>query len=273
MENKYIIYFLLGVLIALAIAIVLTAIVKLIGKKKVGPIVMIIIGFVSFLASLSIAITIYLTNYNHKDQSADDYLKSSTLVSVNKIDDGYFFDGIGSKNAIIFYPGAKVEYTAYAPLLYNLALEGIDCFLIDMPCNLAFLGKSKANNILGKYNYENYYLMGHSLGGAMGASYLANNTDKFKGLILLASYSTVKLPDNFNVLSIYGTNDGVLKMDKYTENKTNLPANFKEVVIDGANHSGYANYVTQSDDHLATITVAEQQSKTRLAILSFIYGN
>ena len=271
MTNKYIVYFILGLLIALAISVILSGIIKLIGRKKIKPLAMIIVGVISFISSLCIAISLYVGNYNHADKDAYKSLESSTLVKVNKIDEGYFFDGEGSKNAIIFYPGAKVEYVSYAPLLANLAKEGIDVFLIEMPLNLAFFGKSKANNIISKYNYENYYLMGHSLGGAMGASYLANNSDKFKGLILLASYSTVKIPDNIKVLSIYGSRDGVLKLDKYEKNKANLPAGFTEYVIDGANHSGYANYVTQSDDNLATITVSEQQSKTRLAILIFVY--
>lgn len=34
-----------------------------------------------------------------------------------------------------------MEDTAYLPLLSELAVKGIDCFLIKMPCNLAFLGR------------------------------------------------------------------------------------------------------------------------------------
>ena len=112
--------------------------------------------------------------------------------------------------------------------------------------------------------------MGHSLGGAMGATYVASNPDKFKGLILLASYSTKEIPDSINLLSIYGSNDGVLNMEHYKENKSNLPSSTIEYVIEGANHSGFANYVTQSDDHLASITYSLQQELTKNKIIEFI---
>lgn len=37
---------------------------------------------------------------------------------------------------LIFYPGGKVEHTAYAPLLYACAEKGILCALIEMPGNV-----------------------------------------------------------------------------------------------------------------------------------------
>ena len=270
MEYEYIVYFFMGLLVAFAIGVTLSTIIKLIARKRLKLRFTILIGFISFIVSLSIAVGIYVGNYNHADISAEKYLESNTEVEVTKIDDGYFFNGKGNQDAIIFYPGAKVEAKAYAPLLFELAKDGIDTFLIEMPCNLAFLGKSKANSILNNYNYNNYYLMGHSLGGAMGASFVASNSTKFSGMILLASYSTAKLKENLKVLSIYGTNDGVLNLEKYEANKSNLPSSTIEYIIPGANHSGYANYVTQSDDHLALITVKEQQDLTKNKIIEFL---
>ena len=37
----------------------------------------------------------------------------------------------------IFYPGAKVEASAYMPLLIQLAAQGITSVLVEMPFNLA----------------------------------------------------------------------------------------------------------------------------------------
>ena len=39
----------------------------------------------------------------------------------------------------IFYPGGKVGYTAYAPLILALAEQDILCVLLEMPFNLAVL--------------------------------------------------------------------------------------------------------------------------------------
>ena len=270
MEDKYILYFFLGLLVAVAIGIILSVIIKLIIKNKLKISVTIIIGIISFFASFGIAFGIYVGSYNHADISVNKYLVSTSDVEVNKIDQGYYFDGKGNETAIIFYPGAKVEASSYAPILFEIAKSGIDTFLVEMPFNLAFFGKDKANKIIDNYNYDNYYLMGHSLGGAMGASFVASNPDKFSGMILLASYSTVKIPDNLKVLSIYGTNDGVLNFEKYETNKANLPSSTIEYVISGGNHSGFANYVTQSDDHLASITVLDQQELTKNKIIDFI---
>ena len=107
-------------------------------------------------------------------------------------------------------------------------------------------------------------------GGVVAAQYYNENEDKLDGLILIESRSNVKLSDDAKVLSIVGSLDGVLK--SYEESKKYLPSNFKEVVIDGGNHSGFANYGEQDGDNKATITKEEQQEKTVEAIVEFVKG-
>ena len=80
----------------------------------------------------------------------------------------------------------------------------------------------------------------------------------------------MKLNDNANVLSIVGSLDGVLK--SYEESKKYLPNSFKEVWIDGGNHSGFANYGEQAGDNKATISKEEQQELTVEAIVEFAKG-
>ena len=46
---------------------------------------------------------------------------------------------------LIFYLGGKVENTAYAPLLHDLAADGILCVLVKIPCNLAVLDMNAAD--------------------------------------------------------------------------------------------------------------------------------
>ena len=105
----------------------------------------------------------YLTDYYHAEESVKKFLESSDIVQVTKIKEGYFFDGPGEESAIIFYPGAKVEETSYAPILFKLAEEGVDSFLLSMPFHIAFFGENKADSIMEQYEYKDYYLMGHSL--------------------------------------------------------------------------------------------------------------
>lgn len=48
-----------------------------------------------------------------------------------------------------------------------------------MPFNLAVLDSSAADGVINEFtNIQNWYIGGHSLGGAMAASYTANYQDK-----------------------------------------------------------------------------------------------
>ena len=149
-------------------------------------------GLVSLIviAIMVIVFLVYVSNYYHvQDRQAA--LESTDDVKVEEVDYGYFFDGPGNDTALIFYPGAKVEDLAYASLLKQLAADGIDCYLVHMPGNLAFMGMNRADKVMETYSYEHWYLVGHSLGGAMAAVYADKNSEKLDGLIFLIEYCIV----------------------------------------------------------------------------------
>ncbi len=213
----------------------------------------------------------YVNDYYHTDENVQEYLQTKESVSVTEMSDGLYLDGPGDNAAMIFYPGAKVEYTAYLPLLSDLAEQGIDCFLIKMPCNLAFFGQNKAKKIMDSYEYDYWYLSGHSLGGAMAASYASGHLESLNGLVLLAAYPTKSLKsDSFSVLSLYGSEDGVLNMEKMEEGKAYMPVDYAEVCIEGGNHAQFGNYGEQKGDHAADISREEQQAQTVEAILKMM---
>ena len=233
-------------------------------KKRV------IIPIIGFLLIAIIGIW-YVNDYYHTDENVQEYLQKKDSVLVTEISDGLYLDGSGNDTALIFYPGAKVEYTAYLPLLNDLAERGIDCFLIKMPCNLAFFGQNKAEKIMDSYEYDHWYLSGHSLGGAMAASYASGHLESLNGLVLLAAYPTKSLKsDSFSVLSIYGSEDGVLNMEKVEEGKSQMPADYTEICIEGGNHAQFGNYGEQKGDHTAGISREEQQKQTGDAILDLM---
>ena len=151
----------------------------------------------------------------------------------------------------------------------NLSSQGIDCYLVEMPFNLAFLGQNSADEIIDSGNYSHYFISGHSLGGAMAASYV-NGTNKTDGLILFAAYSTSEIEKP--VLSIYGSEDKVLNMDKYNESKGFIDENLTEVEISGANHAQFAYYGNQSGDGVAKISAESQQEECVGEIIDFING-
>ncbi len=237
-------------------------------KKKIILFVIIVL-----ILSLVGCTVYYINDYYHAEETAVSLITTPKENVVVTEENGVFtFKPQNATKGIIFYPGGKVEAKAYAPLMHSLAEEGILSVLVTMPGNLAVLDMNAADGICEQYpEIESWYMAGHSLGGSMAASYIAENTEEFDGVILLASYSTADLSDSgLEVLSIYGSNDGVLNMEKYSEYKPNLPSDFEEFIIDGGCHAYFGAYGEQDGDGEAEITREEQIEITVNEILEFV---
>lgn len=173
---------------------------------------------------------------------------------------------------LIFYPGGLVDHRAYAPLMHLLRDRGILCLLVEMPLDLAVLDMKAADGLQELYPQVDRWLIGgHSLGGAMAASYAADHAQAYEGLVLLGAYSTADLSrTELNVLSVYGTQDGVLNREKYEECREHYPQNFTEVVIDGGCHAYFGDYGEQKGDGLPGISREEQIRLTAEAIAAML---
>lgn len=243
-------------------------------RKKRGKLFKLLIVLIIVLGVFELtafgAIAYYLSDYEHADADAEAATKSGAGVRVSMTDDWIeFIPSGGDQKAasaeqvgIIFYPGGKVEYTAYAPLMKAFAGEGYFCALVKMPFNLAVLDSNAAKDVKEAHpEMDRWIIGGHSLGGAMAAKYAA--ISDFDGLFLLGAYATTDLSDKaINVVSIYGDADGVLNMESYQEYKSNLPADTKELIIEGGNHSQFGSYGLQEGDGEAGISADEQRSQT-----------
>lgn len=203
----------------------------------------------------------YVSDYYRADQAAIEAFAPMDTVPVEQLEDGSLvFKPENAAKGLIFYPGGKVEYTAYQPLMAACAQQGILCILIEMPFNLAVLDTNAADGIQEQFPEINqWYIGGHSLGGSMAAFYLADHVDEYEGLILLGSYSTADLSETgLDVLSVYGSEDKVMNRAKYEENRSNLPDNFSEVVIEGGCHAYFGMYGAQEGDGKPEISNEEQ---------------
>lgn len=215
-----------------------------------------------------LAFLLWTSFYYHAGDAALAAMQSDGIVSVEKTKTGWLFDGPSDENALIFYPGAKVDERSYAPVLHALAARKADVYLIRMPFHLAFFGINTAHAICKDGRYVSYFIGGHSLGGAMAAGFAAGHEEKIAGEILLAAYPTKKT--DVDTLLIYGSEDGVLNMGNVAKAKELVTGAYDEYCIEGGNHACFGDYGKQSGDGIAAISAEEQQRQTREEMEMFI---
>ncbi len=238
--------------------------------SKAAVIAVLFIFTASFFSCKSYPAAFKVNDYLNNDKSGVTYIDKGSycLIKPAAMDGEDFSD---KTVGIIFYPGGLVEHEAYLPLMEKLAQQGAVCILVEMPFDFAFMDYRAAGKFLKLYPVvEHWYMAGHSLGGAMAASYVSRHEEDFEGLILLAAYTNHNISDSgVKVLSIYGSNDGVLNFKRYNKNKKNLPAvrqGLTEIIIDGGNHAQFASYGKQKRDGKAEISADEQQEITAAEI-------
>lgn len=234
--------------------------------------------FISIFTLIILAIGLFIgysLDYYEADETAQNLLITTEEVELLNDSPIHFSPTEPSDIGVIFYPGGKVDETAYTPLIQPLAKAGYETFIADMPFHLAVFDVDAADSIIeDNPQIKQWYVGGHSLGAAMGATYAEDNVDKLAGLFLLAGYSTADLSNlNLPVLALYGTNDQVIDSDKVEEYRSNLPANTTEIEIPGGNHAQFGLYGEQDGDGEATISAEEQLELTVQSILEFIENN
>ena len=198
------------------------------------------------------------------------YKADDDAVALYNADNVEFKDGyvvvspkVSIGAGLIFYPGANVEYTAYLPLMDQLASVGITCYLVKMPFNMAIIDANRGDVVLENHEDEHstWLVGGHSMGGAMASQYAAENQDKIDGLVLLGAYPYKEYPLDKTV-TIYGSlNTSVEEKLDYTENVH---------VIEGGNHAYFGNYGEQAGDSVGEISREEQQRETVAVIFAFV---
>lgn len=220
-------------------------------------------------------LALYFNAGNPADQNAMNAIKQpATGVVVDNTYGGQivFIPETGSEIGIIFYPGAKVRYEAYAELAERIALNGYMCVLVDMPLNLAVLNEDAADSVIERFpDISQWYLCGHSMGGQAATNYSWKHQDSLKGLIVLAArikrdFSASKLP----ILLISATEDGICTPEILSSVNVPVPADFTHVVIEGGCHGYFGSYGEQKHDGTPTISREEQLNKTAESIRDFI---
>lgn len=162
----------------------------------------------------------------------------------------------------IIYPGARVPAEAYAVLAQEIAVQGYLVVVPDMPLGLALFGESRADDIRRDHTeIQDWVIGGHSLGGAMAASFSDSNS-RMQGLVLMGAYPGDQVDLSLRAIEVsvlYGDQDKLTTIAEVEASTGSLPPATNYVLIPGGNHSQFGSYGRQDGDGIATISPAEQR--------------
>ena len=234
--------------------------------------IVIVLSIVLISASL-IGITIWMQAAKEPTELALKALQSHSQVTVSQEEGYIIFEPKNHKPSLgfILYPGAGVDYQSYAPIMQKIAEQGYFSALLSMPLNIAFLNPNFADEIIETYpEIENWVIGGHSLGGVVAANYVGRHPT-INGIVFLAAYpanDNLKSKDT-QVLSIYGSQDGLTTPQDITETKDLIPSDAIFFEVKGGNHAQFGSYGPQDGDNKADISPEEQWSQSVNAIIKF----
>ncbi|MCD8336562.1 MAG: alpha/beta hydrolase [Lachnospiraceae bacterium] len=222
--------------------------------------------FFCVIGILAIGFICLLFYHNRAFPEAQEIAREMELVGGD-----YYFYG-GSKTGFIIFSGAKTDEKAYTYLAKLLHEEGYTVVIPKQLFYLSMFGTKHGLEIMeSNTQIENWILIGHSLGGMPVSQIAAAQPKGLIGVALLATYASVNLSGlDISAIRITADHDGIMNntfMEKYNGN---LPANSANIMLEGANHQGFAAYSSSSGrDGEASLSWKEQNEQTIRLILDF----
>jgi dienelactone hydrolase len=217
--------------------------------------------------------SVYLGTPLHGTAASIAAVEENPNVTVGQRGGAYVLEPVtGEPSAgLVFYPGARVHPDAYLASLAPIAAEADMRVIIPrMPLNLAVLDQGAAAEYVSETGIDQWYVGGHSLGGAMACRYAHANPGAVDGLILYASYCDRDVSaSGLAVLSLTGSADTVLNWNAYERNLDKLPrdAAVRELPL---NHSQFGSYRGQRGDDPSGLSYAVAHDRLADATLSWL---
>lgn len=180
------------------------------------------------------------------------------------------------ERALVLYPGARVAPEAYLATVRPLvAATGMSVYLPDLPLRLAVLAPGRAELVRAAHpEVREWWIGGHSLGGAMAASHVASSPPgTWRGLVLLAAYPAgegLAARDDLLVLSLVGGRDGLTTLADVERRRALLPDGADVRVLDGVNHAQFGRYGPQAGDLEPTVDDATATDRIAAALVDVL---
>ncbi len=168
---------------------------------------------------------------------------------------------------LVFVPGAKVDPWAYAPILQDLAEDGVTVVITRPWLNLAFFDLRGLDAFTSAApDIDDWTVGGHSLGGVR-ACQLATDAE---ALVLFGSYCAGDVSaSDLRVLSVSGSEDGLSTPAKIEDARHLLPADAEMIEIAGASHASFGDYGPQAGDGTPTISDEEMHAQVSAILRTF----
>jgi len=232
---------------------------KILRRVLLGLLIVLVVGTLGFV--------VWAEDAYQPNAVALQSLQSDSTVKVTQYNGFITFEPVNQRasTGFIFYPGGRVDYRAYAPVLREIAARGYFVALVHVKLNLAFFDVNAADKVISQFpEIDQWAIGGHSLGGVAAALYTNTHQDKISAIAFWASYPADDKLKNSNILmlSLHGSNDGVATDAKIETAKALMPAHTQFITIDGGNHGQFGSYGFQAGDNPATISPEEQWTQT-----------
>ena len=188
------------------------------------------------------------------------YLQGEGFAASVEPDGGLVFRPATSNgHGVLIMHGALIKPMSYARSAACFASQGYTVFVPYGPGRLSIAAIDSAAGRLASFGVEDWFFIGHSMGGFSSLELLAKHRPKVRAMAfwacaMIKDFSAVDLP----MLFLWGDHDGLLPPERFAEAKKNLPASTEYVTIPGGNHQGFAMYSHQFFDNDAAIGWAEQ---------------
>ena len=213
--------------------------------------------------------------YRGATERAKDALTSTDSVQV---DLGHhraaFIPKSPQKKGVIIYPGA-VEHLAYACVGKGIAEKGYLAAVANTPLNVFGGNHDRASKIIQEFqDIDQWILVGHSFGGLIIDDYARRHPaqKKLGGLVYWGAFPVMNQSENdhLRMLVLRGTQEAMLEKYNGYNYKKNMPPHSPIQIIQGANHSYYADYGLSARDGKAEITREAQQEEVIRLTLAFL---
>lgn len=148
---------------------------------------------------------------------------------------------------VILYPGAHCMVEGYSEIMKPVAAAGYLVVGVKMPFEFSIFAPNRADEVRDAFpEIEQWFISGHSMGGAMAGRYADLNQDSLAGLILLDAYPPAanSLADSsLPVLHVHRARPDGTAPQKFEEMREVFPPDSVWAPVPGGNHMNFGAFL------------------------------